>query len=245
MPRLAVLLAAALAVAPARARADDRPVCAEPPSDGEVRARLELVRGYVRADEAPARRWYTTFLFLHGAMAAGAAMLAASGDRNEGQQVDMTVNTISSTLAVITMLTATPPIVGAGGTIAAMPDATPEQRLAQLRVAEDVLRREAGAIDFLDSWLAATGTALYTTAASTTLLVAFDRLSASYTTILGGIVLGHGRILLRPRAARGRWQRYRRRFPDAACEDGEVAPVAGPSLDVGPMGLGVGLLLRF
>lgn len=245
MPRLALLLAAALAMsAPCRALADDRPVCAEPPSDAQVRGRLALVRRFVRSEEAPARRWFTTFLFLHGAMAAGSTMLAASGDQNEGQQVDMTVNAISSTLAVITMLTATPPMVGAGGTLDAMPEETPEERLAKLREAEDILRREANAIEFVDGWLAATGTALYTTAASTTLLVAFDRLSSAYTTVLGGIVLGHGRLLLRPRGARGQWQRYRRRFPDAACEEPVAAPVP-TTVDVTPMGLGVGLTIRF
>ncbi|MEZ4340551.1 MAG: hypothetical protein R3B82_28355 [Sandaracinaceae bacterium] len=209
-----------------------------------MRGRLAILRRYVRAEEAPARRWYTTFLFLHGAMAAGAVMLAASGDQNEGQQVDMTVNSISSTLAVITLLTATPPMVGAGGTLDAMPEETPEERLAKLREAEDILRRESNAIDFVDGWLAATGTALYTTAASTTLLVAFDRLSAAYTTILGGIVLGHGRLLLRPRGARGHWRRYRRRFPDAACEETVAAPVDA-SFDVTPMGLGVGFTVRW
>lgn len=242
---LRLVLALALVLAPARALADDRPECTEAPSDAEVRERLSLVGGYVRAEEPGARRWYTTFLFLHGAMAAGAAILAASGDQNEGQQVDMTVNTISSTLAIITMLTATPPLVGAGGTLASMPEETPEQRLAKLREAEDILRRETNAIDFVDSWLAATGTALYTTAASTTLLVAFDRLSAAYTTILGGIVLGHGRLLLRPRGSRGLWRRYRRRYPEAACEEPMPDPLAAPSWTVGPHGLGVGFTLRF
>lgn len=235
--------ALALALAPMRARADDRPICEETPSDAEVRQRLEVLREYVRAEEPPARRWFTSFLVLHGVMAASSAMLAASADQNEGQQIDMTVNTISSTLAVITLLTATPPMMGAGGTLDGMREDSDAARLAKLREAEDILRREANAVDFVDSWLAATGTAAYTTAASTTLLVAFDRLSAAYTTILGGIVLGHGRLLLRPHGARGLWRRYRRRFPDAACEEGPT--LAGPTLQVTPVGAGVGLTLRF
>ncbi|MBX3270189.1 MAG: hypothetical protein KF729_08000 [Sandaracinaceae bacterium] len=244
MPRLVVVLIAALALGPARARADERPLCRETPSDVEVRGRLALVRAYVRAEEAPARRWYTTFLFLHGAMAAGSIMLAASGEQNDGQRVDMTVNAISSTLAVLTMITATPPMIGVGGTLDAMPDDSPEQRLAKLRVAEDALRREANAIAFVDSWLPATGTALYTTAASSTLLLGFDRLGAAYTTIFGGIVLGHGRLLLRPRGTRGRWRAYRDRFPDAACDEA-AAPSSGARYDVGLVGLGLGLTIQF
>ena len=245
MTRSALAFVLALTTIPGAAAADDRPVCTETPSDEEVQARLRILEGHVRDEEPGERRWFTTFLLLHGTMAAAGSILAASADTNEGMQVDMTVNTISSVLAAITLLTSIPPLIGAGGSLDEMPEETPEDRLRKLRNAEDILRRANNAAEFVHSWLPATGSALYTTAAATTLLVGFDRLSAAYTHIIGGAVLGLGRLLFRPVGARSRWRRYRRQYPDAACEEGVAAGLDGPTVRVGMSGLGLSFSLSF
>lgn len=239
-----VALALALSLVASPVLADERPVCADPPSDREVSRRLEIVRGYIRDSEPPARRWFTTFMFLHATMAAGAAMVAIAADTNENQRIEMSVNTLSSTLAVVSLAVAGPPMMGAGDTVDAMPTDSPEARLRALREAEDILRRESNAIDFAHSWLPATGSALYTSGAAIVLLTAFDRVSAAFTLTAGGAVLGLGRLLLRPIDARARWRRYSARFPDAACEDAPAAEVQ-PRLSIGVNGAGLGVSLSF
>lgn len=239
-----VALALALSLVASPVLADERPVCTDLPSDREVSQRLEIVRGYIRDSEPPARRWYTTFMFLHATMAAGAAMIAIAADTNEGQRIDMSVNTLSSTLAVVSLMVASPPMMGAGDTIDAMPTDSPDARLRALREAEDILRRESNAIDFAHGWLPTTGSVLYTSGAAIVLLTAFDRVSAAFTLAGGGAVLGLGRLLLRPTDARGRWRRYSNRFPDAACEDAPAADVE-PTLRLGLNRAGFGLSLTF
>ncbi len=242
----ALALALALALGPVMARADDRPVCTETPSDTEVRERLRMLREHIRSDEPAARRWYTSFFVLHGLMAVGGAMWAVAAAENgeEGQQVDLTVGAISSGLAMVTLLTATPPLIGAGGTLDGMPDETPEDRLRAMREAEDILRRDSNAVDFVASWLPATGTAIYSAATATMLAVAFDRLAGAYLNALGGAVLGLGRLLLRPTSSRGHWRRYRRRYPDAACEEA-VAAAPRARFRIGAGGPGITFSLTF
>jgi len=244
--RAARALALVLLLVPSVGHADDRPVCGETPTDTEVTQRLRMLRDYVRQDEPAARRWYTSFMLLHATMAIVGGMLAGAGavDGNENQQVDMTVNTISSTLAMLTLVTSTPPLMGAGGTLDGMPVETPEDRLRALREAEDILRRDANAVDFVTSWLPATGTALYTSAAATTLLVAFDRVSGAFVHVAGGAILGLGRLLLRPTDSRDRWRHYHRRYPDAACEQ-VVATAPRPTFRIGAGGPGVAFSLHF
>jgi len=239
-----VALALAFSLIASPVLADERPVCTDPPSDREVSRRLEIVREYIRQSEPPARRWYTTFMLLHATMAVGAGMIAIAADTNEGQRIDMSVNTLSSTLAVLSLVVASPPMMGAGGTVDAMPTDTPAARLRALREAEDILRREANAIDFAQGWLPTTGSVLYTSGAAIVLLTAFDRVSAAFTLAGGGAVLGLGRLLLRPMDARARWRRYSNRFEDAACEDAPAASIE-PRLRIGLNGAGLGVSLTF
>ena len=242
--RVAAVLTLALVLVPSMGLADDRPICGEAPSDAEVRQRLAVLREHVRQEEPAARRWFTSFAVLHSSMLAASVILATSADTDEGRQIDLTVGAISSSLALITLLTTMPPLMGAGGTLDGLPRETPEQRLHAMREAEDILRRDSNAVEFVSSWLPATGTALYTVAAATTLLVGFDRWGGAFSHVLGGIVLGHGRLLLRPTGSRSRWRRYRRQYADAGCER-VVASGPQPSFRIGAAGPGLGFSLRF
>lgn len=229
----------------ASSAAAQRTACTESLSNAEVRQRLELVTGIVSREEPAVRRWWTTFALLHSTMAAGAAILAGSA-QDEGFQNEMLVNTLSSTLALATLVIFGPPLVGAGSSLRAMPVDTPEDRLHKLRIAEDALRRDAASIDFLRNWFPATLSSVYVTAAATTLLLVFNRPSGAMTHSIGGAVLGLGRILLRPIGSREAWRRYLRDHPDADCDEAPGASVLeGPRVAVVPYGIGIGLRVDF
>lgn len=230
----AAAIAGALLLAAPPARAD-RPACTETPSDAEVRRRLEVIEGLVRDEEPPVRRWFTSFALLHGTMLSGSTILAATAE-DEGTQAIMTVGAVGSALALTTLVIFVPPLMGAGDTLASLPESDPEARLHKLRVAEDILRRAAGSVDFLHGWFGATATSLYVAAMSSVLLIAFEQTGSAFSHLGGGLLLGIGRILLRPTGGRTAWQRYQRAYPDAGCE--EIVPDEPEAgLHVTPFGL--------
>jgi hypothetical protein len=198
---------------------------------------------HIQQEEAPVRRWWTSFLLLHASMAAGTAILAGSAT-DDDFRTEMLVNMTSSSLAVVTLSVLAPPIMGAGDSLRGLPESTPEQRLYKMRMAEDVLRRQAGSIDFMRGWFPASATAAYLVGAGSTLILAYGRETAAYTHVIGGVILGLGRILLHPTSARDAWRRYARAHPDAACEE-PVAPDPVTSWRLVPVGVGAGIRLSF
>jgi len=244
--RLLLVCALVTAIPPTTANADERAPCTEP-SDAAVVARLRVLEQHVRHEEPLVRRWFTTFAFLHSAMALGGAILAAQGDsHNVDFRNEMLVNMTSSALALASLVVVGPPLLGAGSALDGMGEDTPEARLLKLRIAEDILRRASAAVEFATGWFPATASAVYVTGAATTLLVGLGRVNAAYTHSIGGAVLGLGRILLRPTGARAAWRRYRRAHPDALCEEEErVAEGPEASWRVVPSGFGLGLQVEF
>lgn len=237
--RALLLCALTLLIAP---NVSAQPLCTEL-DDDEVHARTAIVTDAIRREEPAVRRWWTSFVLLHATMATGAAILAATA-QDEGFRNEMLVGTVSSTLGLATLVVFTPPLMGGGDALRAHPDDTPEARLARLRVAEQILERAASSTDFLRSWLPATLSSLYVTAAASTLLLAFQRSSGAILHSAGGAVIGLGRILLHPTGARARWRRYRRAHP--ACEPSpSVASASAPRAALVPHGIGLGLRVDF
>lgn len=234
---LIVLTTATIALA-------QRPICSDTLSDAEVRARLAVLSNAVRREEPAVRRWFTTFVLLHATMASGTAILAASA-QDEGFRNEMLVNSLSSTLGLTTLVIFAPPFLGAGDGLRAVREDTPEDRLHKLRVAEDLLRREAASIDFLRNWFPATLSSLYVAAAASTLLLVFDRPSGAITHSIGGAVLGLGRILLRPIGSRAAWRSYLAAHPDANCDETSAGLAPAPTVALVPYGLGLGLRVDF
>lgn len=240
-PGTLLSLVLATALAPTLAHADDRPTCGESPSDAEVRARLLVLEHHVLEQEPLDRRWFTTFAFLHGAMAAGAGILAAQSDNDDDLRVGMVVNATSSTIGLLSLVIVGTPLMGSGGSLDAMSEATPEERLDKLRAAEDVLRRASNAVEFARGWLPAAASSVYTGGVGVLLLAGFGNLGGAFTHTIGGAIIGLGRLLLRPTGARPAWRRYRHAHPDAACEE-PVSPAPQPfvRVDFGfPLGLSV------
>lgn len=238
-----VFLVMPLIAATASASAQ-RAACSDSLDDREVRARLAALEQVVRREEPAMRRWWTTFLFLHGTMASGAAILAGTAN-DPNFRDEMLMGTLSSTLALATLAFVPPPLMGGGDSLRALPEATAEDRLRKLRAAEDLLRRQAGGTDFLRSWLPPTLSALYVTAAASVLLLAFQRPQGALTHSIGGAVLGTGRILLHPFGARDAWRSYLRRHPDADCDATSIPAPVATRVQVGAHGLGLGLRIDF
>jgi hypothetical protein len=244
MSRLARAAAMTLLVLSASAEVRAQ-ACSDPPPDAQVRARLAALATRVEAEEPATRRWWTSFMLLHGTMATGAAILAGSA-QDEGFRNEMLVGLASSALGFVSLVVLAPPMVGAGDGLRALPESTPEERLHKLRIAEGVFRRSAENIDLLRGWFPATLSSLYVTAAASTLLFAFERPSGAIIHSVGGVLLGLGRILLRPTDSRDTWRRYARAYPDATCDRAVVtARAPEPRVTVVSQGLGLGLRVDF
>jgi hypothetical protein len=222
----------------------DQPVCTELP-DANVRARLNRLELAVERHEPAMRRWWSSFALLHTTMASVSGILAATA-RDENFRNEMLVGMTSSTLALLTILVSVPPLMGGGDRLRSFPDRTPEERLHKLRQAERLLAQSASATDFVRSWLPATLSALYVTAAAGTLLLAFQRPSGAITHSVGGALLGMGRILLHPYGARDVWRRYLRDHPDADCTiEAPRAASYEPSVQIVAHAIGLGIRIDF
>lgn len=238
-----LVLSGVLALSIAAPAAAQQPVCAQL-DDAEVRARTDVLMRAVRREEPAVRRWWSSFALLHSVMAAGAAIIAASA-QDEGQRNEMLVGVTSSALGLATLVIFTPPLLGAGDALRAQPADTPEERLHRLRMAERTLAKAAAGTEFLRSWVPASLTTLYVSAAASTLLLAFERPQGAIIHSIGGAVLGLGRVLLHPTGARDRWRRYLRAHPDADCQPAPETASLEPRARLVGYGLGLGLRVDF
>lgn len=243
MRRLAAALLVVSLTASASVARADRPACAETPSDAEVRQRLEILETLIQQNEPAVRRWFTTFALLHSAMLSGALIFAISTDQPAFRDT-MIVGSISSGLALASLVVFIPPLMGAGDTLRSYPDGTPAERFTKMRVAEDILQRASGSVDFLHGWFPATASTVYVLAASQILLLGLEQLGGALSHSIGGAILGLGRILLHPTSPRDAWRRYTRRYPDAACEE-PIPPPAETSWQFAPAPGGLGFTVRF
>jgi hypothetical protein len=215
--------------------------------DADVTARIHDIRARIEHHEPDMRHWVTAVGVLHGALF-GAELVLMFTANSDGPRWEGMIGAISSGLGMITLLTSFPPLLGAGGTLDAMPETTPEERVVKLVRAESLLRRSAESVAFVRSPLASLATAAYVSAVAS-VLVALGRPSGAYILALGGVALGQGRLLLHPDGIMHEWRRYRFAHPDAGCE----APVAPTSValnwELGPAALpgggGVGVSFRF
>lgn len=232
-----------------RAQADEPSRCPDAaPSPAEVDARLAWIERHVAEDEDDVRRWFGAFAVIH-ALLAGVQVTTALAATEDGPRIDSIVNATGGALGLVTLLASTPPILGAGDALRALPRDTDAARLASLRIAEARLRRHAEAASFVRSEFASLVSIAYVEAASLTLL-ALGRTTAALIHAAGGVVLGQGRLLLHPTGPIAAWRTYQARHPDAACSEeaptAEDAPeVAVSAAPVGAGGAGVGLTLRF
>lgn len=236
-----VVLSAPLVV---RAQDDEARCLTEGPSDAEVRERLAVARAAIGAHEPDMRHWYTAFMIMHGVMG-GVQITLFIAAADDGQRADFGFQALSSVLGMATLLVSTPPLLGAGGTLDGMPESTEEERRIKLVSAESLMRRSSDAVSFVRGPVSSLLTTGYGLAASTVLLLAFERPSAALLLAGGTALIGQGRLLLHPWGIRDAWTAYRRRYEDAGCPfDAPARPIA-TNWSFGTYGLGLSFNLTF
>jgi hypothetical protein len=216
--------------------------------------RIADVRASIGRHEDDMRHWWTAFLTLHVVMMGASLTFAITAPDDgtpfqHGGRIELSIQAFSSFLALVTLLTSTSPLIGAGGTLDAMPDGTPEERLAKLAAGESLLRRSADGVSFIRSPLSSLLSAGYSLAASATLL-GLGRTTGGILMAAGSAVIGQGRLLLHPWGIRDEWRRYERAHADAGCPPPPPSPEVltartAPRWSLEAMGPGVSFLLAF
>ena len=126
------------------------------PSDDEVKARLGFIQAALDAGRGRARTWYYGWLggyaaatAVQGGLAIGNAKDikpvsdAVSDDVNSDRKfaADMLVGGATTALGIVGLLIDPFTPLSAPGALRSLPEGTPEERLAKLRKAEDLLRQ--------------------------------------------------------------------------------------------------------
>ncbi len=126
------------------------------PSDDEVKARLGFIQTALDAGRGRARTWFYGWLGGYAAATAvqgGLAIAnakdikpvsdAVSDDVNSDRKfaADMLVGGATTALGIVGLLIDPFTPLSAPGTLRSLPEGTPEERLAKLRTAEDLLRQ--------------------------------------------------------------------------------------------------------
>jgi hypothetical protein len=243
--RVLPLVLALLTLAPPVSAQDDEARCADAdPSDAEVRERLAVARGAIAVHEPDMRHWFTAFVILHAVMG-GTQLTLFVAAPDDGQRADFGFQALSSVLGMATLLISTPPLLGAGGTLDGMAEDTPEARRLKLASAESLLRRSSDAVSFVRGPVSSLLTTGYGLAASTVLLLAFNRPSAALLLAGGTAVIGQGRLLLHPWGIRDAWRSYQQRYPDAGCLSQTPPAALATRWSIGTYGVGLSFTLTF
>lgn len=263
-PLCASILALALSVGtaspPATARAQDSTAVSEERcalgelDDASVSARIADVRASIGRHEDDMRHWWSGFLALHAVMMGASLTFAITAPDDgtpfrHGGRIELSVQALSSFLGLVTLLTSTSPLIGAGGRLDSLPEGTPEERLVKLVEAESLLRRSADGVSFVRGPLSSLLSAGYSLAASATLL-GFERPIGALLLAGGSAVIGQGRLLLHPWGIRDEWRRYQRVHADAGCPFSSPSPEVlaartAPRWSLDAYGAGVSFVLAF
>jgi hypothetical protein len=218
--------------------------------DVEVTARIADIRARIALHEPDTRHWWTAWSTIFAGLM-GVELTIAVTAADDGPRIDGIVSTISLALGLATQLIAYPPLLGAGGQLDALPESTPDERLAKLVAGERLLRRSAEGVRFSRGPIGPILSGLYSIAANTLLIVGFGRTVAAYIGVIGGIILGQGRIILQPYGIDREWRTYQAAHADAGCEASSAGMAPASSVDVRVLptttmgGAGLSLSLTF
>jgi hypothetical protein len=204
--------------------------------DAEVTRRLEWIEARLADTEVQVRHWYTGFIAFQSVLL-GVNLVLAFAAVTDDDLYDPIVSGFGAAVGLSTILIFTPPVLGSGDALRALPRGSPEERLSSLRIAERRLRVSGEAALDLRSDLSGILSALYTEAAALTLLFLGETVSA-FLQAAGGMFVGLGRILLHPMGAATAWRIYRSRHPEAGCDDDPI-PAARTAASIAFDGRGV------
>lgn len=204
---------------------------AEGPSDEDVSRRLAFLEARLDRGTAAADRWFYGWYAGYTLLSVG-QLSAAVALTNRGLRTDAAVAGASASLGVLALALFPFTPRTAAGTLAAFPEATPEERRAKLSVAERILHQSAEREVRARSWVThvlgitvSVGTGLF-------LALAYNRAATGALTTLGGITLTEAQIFTAPTAAIDDEREYQRlevraSTPERASVTWTVAPAGG------------------
>lgn len=217
-----------------------------PPDAAQLQARQAALAGIFEAHAPAMDLWWSGFMGLHMGMVAATGALA---QHQAGRARDETlVSLVGSALGAGTLLLVTPPILEAPARLAPLPLDTPAQQAAWVALAERLLAEQANKSRFAKSWLARGLAAAYGVGASLFIWLVLDRPWGAVRQLVGGAVIGQGRIWLHPTGALEAWEDYQARYLEGCGDPASAAaraPARAVSLSFGAAPGGVGLTLSF
>ncbi|MEQ8277809.1 MAG: hypothetical protein RMA76_21265 [Deltaproteobacteria bacterium] len=196
--------------------------------------RIEAAEAMIDRHEGALDLWFSSIWGVHSAVMAGAVTIANVSD-DDGVRKEMYVAAIGSALGIITLQTGRPPIIDSAHHLAGA--STKGERLAVL---EYLLEKSSKKVRFAQSWIAHTASFLYSVGASLVLWLAFDRKRAAITQLIGGQLIGQGRILIQPTGVVGAWDEYRSEFLEG-CGEPVKRSEETSRIAIEPAGFGVQL----
>ncbi len=196
--------------------------------------RIATAESMIDRHDGALELWFSSIWGAHSAVMAGALVIANASD-DEGIDKEMYVAAVGSALGILTLHMGRPPIIDSTHHLAGA--GTKAERLAML---EYLLQKSSKKVRFTQSWIAHTASFLYSVGASLVLWLAFDRKRAAIMQLIGGQLIGQGRILLQPTGVVGAWDDYRSEFLPGC---GEPVRRSDPTsrLAIEPAGFGVQL----
>ncbi len=215
------------------------PSACEPTVGTEIEARYQALEERLEALEGPTERWFYGFAGLHGGLMVGALALAQHSDSPGGKK-ELYTAAFGSGVGLVSLVAFEPKTLAALEVLRGARASDLETKRAAILRAEALLRRHAASARFGRSWLAHLISGAYAIGAAAVLWKGFDRPRGAVRQLIGGMIIGQGRLLLAPSDVDETWQAHARQFPGAC---GEVSAARAPEVRWGvglvPNGAGV------
>lgn len=230
---LALWVVALVALAPP-ARAQRRAAL----TDSEVRVRLDFIEHAMAREGPAARLWHRGWIWGYAGLTLGEGAVALAAKPSSGLRLSSAVGSAKSAVAFLSMLFSPSTASGADAELSALPEQTPEQRRAKLKLAERLLQKSAGEQHFR-SWFQPLGAALLNLAGTYVLWLGYKSYSQGWISLGSGMAVAELQYFTAPSGSMDAWEAYRAgRFASAP-----AAPAV--SFTIVPFGRGLAVVGAF
>jgi hypothetical protein len=174
-------------------------------SDAAQAAKLAELEGLLAEDERMTRRWWRFFTLVQAGLIVGQTTVgyfAFDAPDQRGQQVSAYLNAGASGVGLLSLLVLRPPALKATKHVLSMPSATPEQRAAKLRAAEELVEESGKAEEFGTGWAPYTGGVVVGAAIALPVWLKWDQPVEAALSFFGSIAFTTVQTLTTPTRAR-------------------------------------------
>jgi hypothetical protein len=176
-----------------------RAAVAQDRDDAQVATRLQQIETSFDEDEMHANVWFNGWLGIFTISAIGSATVSLTTD--PGDVPVWRLGALRSGLGMFSVLLAPCPAVEAPSMLRALPESTPAERLAKLRLAEDQLHRAAKMERLTRSWLAHTSSIVVSAAFSFWIWRGYHHAGAALLSFGTGVLASEAKISTAPTRA--------------------------------------------